>query len=93
MDQVFITLTKEELGAIISSAVSAAFERQKQLQGPEFYTASEVMALLNISRTTLHRLRKDGSIIGITINGHARFLKEEVDLFIQRRKEVAEHGQ
>lgn len=75
----------------MTTAVRTVLDERMRL--PEFYTSSEVMRILGISRITLHRLRKQGKLIGITINRQSRFSKEEIDLFIERSKKEVCNGE
>jgi excisionase family DNA binding protein len=54
---------------------------------------SEVLRLLNVSRTTLYRRVWDGSLTPIYVDSHPRFAPEDVRAFIasrRGRKEVNE---
>jgi excisionase family DNA binding protein len=45
----------------------------------ELLTAKQVQQLLNVDRTTIYRMLKDGRLDGLKVGSHWRFRKEEID--------------
>ncbi|MFL7812051.1 MAG: PocR ligand-binding domain-containing protein [Anaerolineales bacterium] len=45
----------------------------------ELLTAKQVQKLLNVDRTTIYRMLKDGRLEGIKVGSHWRFRQEEID--------------
>lgn len=50
-------------------------------------TVQEVIKYLNISRTTLHRIVKDGELISYKIKGSLRFKIEDVEEYVRTSKQ------
>jgi excisionase family DNA binding protein len=59
---------------------------------PNLLTAKEVQELLNVDRTTIYRMLKDGRLTGIKVGHHWRFPPADVDALISgkgEREEIA----
>ncbi len=50
-------------------------------------TIQEVLKLLKISRTTLHRLRTEGVIPSYKIGGSVRFKRNEIEEYLDSTKQ------
>jgi excisionase family DNA binding protein len=55
---------------------------------PRLLGRSEVAALLGISRQTLDRLVKAGSLPVVRLDRRPRFLPEDVDAFVRSRRKT-----
>jgi len=49
-------------------------------------TVNEVTEYLKISRTTLHRLRKEGAIPSYQVSKSVRFKREEIEDYLQKQR-------
>jgi excisionase family DNA binding protein len=58
---------------------------QRQL-GPQLIGRIEVQEILGVSRATLWRLVRSGSLPVVRIDGRVRFLLEDVSTFIHSRR-------
>ena len=56
-------------------------------------TIEQVAAFLQVSKDTVYRLAKTGSLPGAKIGQQWRFLKSEVDAWLEGRKNVSESEQ
>jgi len=52
----------------------------------ELLTAKQVQEILNIDRTTVYRMLKDGRLSGVKISKHWRFLKDEIQSLLDLNK-------
>jgi excisionase family DNA binding protein len=52
-------------------------------------TVHDVTAKLKISRTLLHRLRKDGKLTAVIIGDSVRFTEQEIERFIRESSQSA----
>ncbi len=55
----------------------------------ELLTAKQVQDILNIDRTTVYRMLKDGRLSGVKIGKHWRFLKDEIQSILDLNEDPA----
>ena len=57
-----------------------------ETNGTPLLTSREVMQYLNISRTTLWRLTKDGLLPAYSIGSDFRFRKSDINAYLERQR-------
>jgi excisionase family DNA binding protein len=88
MENVSITLTKEELEEIVTVAVSKALNKATELPpAEEFLSIRQAMEYLSCSRDFLLKKRKDGTITAIPIGGKTLFRRQDLDVFAKIAEE------
>ncbi len=70
----------------MSTAIQAS-EAMSDVNAPRMRTRDETAAYLAVSKRTLDRLIQAGAIPAYRIGGHRRFRIEDIDSFINSRKE------
>ncbi len=58
----------------------------------EMLTAKQVQDILNIDRTTVYRMLKDGRLSGVKIGKHWRFLKDEIQSLLDLNENPASNA-
>ncbi len=58
----------------------------------ELLTAKQVQDILNIDRTTVYRMLKDGRLSGVKIGKHWRFLKDEIQSILDLNEDPASNA-
>ena len=77
MENINITITKEELQSMIDQAVYKA-TTSSEIGNYELITENELSKRLGLSKVTLHKRRKDGTIPFINIGRTIRYNYSEV---------------
>ena len=85
MNQINMTITKEELEKIIENAFYK-FSCSEHIKEPNFITEKELSERIKISKVTLHKYRKEGMIPYINIGRTIRYNFSEVVKSMNNRK-------
>lgn len=78
-----IVTSHKELKSLINEAVSFQlrrfYEENKTSDNKEIYTTSEARDLLKISRTTEHKMNKEGRLTPIWVGGRKKYTREAIE--------------
>jgi hypothetical protein len=89
-ERMAVTLTVEELRALIRVELDAAREREKPPEPePALVNAHRMAWILNVSRTTIHRLRLDGCPV-VRVGDTYKYEPEAVIAWLKARTQKAE---
>ena len=86
-----VVLTPEQLTALVSDAVTQALTESAPVAPPEVLDVIGAGELLNISRTTLHRLR-EGGLPHYFVGDSPRFLRSDLLRWIASNKSPTSPG-
>ena len=88
-EQIFVTLTKEELGKIVEVSALRAIKVHEQTKSDlfKFYTVDEACEILKISRPTLTRYIVEGEIKASKIKGMYRIPFSELEKVLENPQE------
>lgn len=89
MNEIVVT-PQSELRRIISDeinhALSSVKPTEKEAPEKEVFTTKEAMRYLGVSRSTLQRWRKDGTIPFRKINGSIRYTRTDLDKVLETNR-------
>jgi hypothetical protein len=80
-----ILVDTEELYAHINLIVGQAVTKAMETKPIRTFTIKQVKEMLHMSNTTLHRRRKDGTLVPIRDKGKVVFSEEEVKRYLARK--------
>ena len=88
-EQIFVTLTKDELGKIMEESALRAIKVHEQSKSDsfKFYTVDESCEILKISRPTLTRYITDGNVKASKIKGMYRIPFSELEKVLEAPQE------
>ena len=87
--EIFVTLTKDELGKIMEDSTLRAIKVHEQSKSNsfKFYTIDEACEILKISRPTLTRYITDGELKASKIKGMYRIPFSELEKVLEAPEE------
>ena len=88
MSQSVVVISPDELRNLVSDAVVAAVARAQlvQLSRKVILSEKEAAALLDVNPGTLKRWRSEGKGPAYTKNGSVRYLRSDIDQYLERMR-------
>lgn len=82
-----VTITADELAAVVRAAVADALSERDPAPTPEILSTEQACAYLGVSRATLHRLVQSGQVRQRRLGDSPRYLRAELIEDLRREGE------